>query len=470
LSFRRNPTLREAHEQVASLTEDLQAEREQVVKRRAELDQCKSELVADHGKLVGLLDELDRTRAQLVQVHEICMETCSDLEARNLRIEELQHQCKQLECEQIELLRLRREQDQVSQREQEPEEALRRAEQKLSKSKLNHEAQVAEFESRIQSYERKNEDLLRRWRQSRTEAQLQGRSRVGLMKREEKWEQTQSHFLARIDDLRDALSEEAQHTDNLSGQLERAEERSRSLEELLRRHAPGELLLLDGRGATRTVSRETIEAQLRAENRHLQAQISEQRLRGADETKRLAQTSAKLRQLERCVEEGQLQEFTHAPALAALPPSTPSLALEAPAGRTTGAYPEGRIALRELPAESADSNAGTGNGGLVRNVGFAPGTPETHKVCADDRSADCTGSDRGTKTMDVPMPPKGRMPRNSILKKPPQKQDESAAGNGVGSTGTLDSIRKEPYNHPALLTIVSFADHGAWTHSASLSI
>lgn len=318
--------LGEAQEALATTQEELAMQSDAATRRSWMLEEMTGDLKDFGAQLLDVREVASELQAELDASKEALQESRDEgrsfqreLEASRSQASQLEQRCAQLQDARTESLRLQKELQQLSEQERQAR---------------------ADLEGRLRTCQHDKADLARQLQHYRCEQHLHERNRADLAEREESSMQRQSDLLVRIDDLRHGLEEEAGHSKSLREQVEASEFFCRQLKAALRRHSPEELRQLEEEqeesaaaaagagGGVHSITPESELAQVRVENRRLHAQLSEQRLRGAEEVKRSAQACARLRHLEKCAEQGLLQAERQPaePAAAAehVAPATPS--------------------------------------------------------------------------------------------------------------------------------------------------
>jgi len=303
--------LEEAEEALASTQEELDSQRGATTSRAQLLEELSGTLAEFGQQLAEVTVEAASMQADLAASEQALQEERDQARARGRELEasraqasQLEQRCAQLQEARVEALRLQKELQQLS-------EGERRAR--------------ADAEGRLQVCEHEKADLARQLQHYRCEQHLHERNRADLAEREELSVQRQSDLLVRIEDLRKGLDEEATHSRRLKEQAEASEFFCQQLKAALRRYSPEDLRSLEeeheesaaaNSSSMHAMTPESELAQVRVENRRLHAQLTEQRLRGAEEAKRSAQACAKLRHLEK---QGsfQVERSTGEPAIAA---------------------------------------------------------------------------------------------------------------------------------------------------------
>jgi len=227
-----------------------------------------------------------------------------------------------------------------------------------------------------------------------------------LADREEVWEKKHGDLIAKLGVLEQGLRDQLDHSNELARQ-------NALYESSLRHVAPEELERIEEakESGTQSIIRpslcpESEASRLRRENRRLQAALAEERLRSADGSRQVAQTAAKLRQLERMNEQRALQEK---------PLQANSEDAKAPE------YPE-RVVFAELNVESAAcGNKRRDSEDSIKGPSIT--SPEEGKTSHHhvERAGDSTRTATGGA-------PSG--PRQSILKKPKFSDPTTAAAIG----------------------------------------
>jgi len=428
-----------AEEELSALGAERTALGEELERRGSEVAALEEELGTTRG-------HLDEARVARLRAEDEAEGHMMEEESLRLILAEARRQVAELQGERGEAERQQREHiaAQLQDLQRENAETTQRLEQELASWRaraLEGERRRGELEGRDRRQQEEAGDLRLQLQRSDYERSMVDRCRVGLLEREEVWAQRQGELLAKLEDLRVGLSEQSRLSESLQEQLETAEHRGQRMEELLRRLAPEELRRIDAastvasgregslagslpRGGPESeekrrllaaISEQHEEAQLREENRRLQALVSELRLRGADEAKQLAQTSARLRHLERSVEESQLLGAGQNAVALTAPPPAPA-ALPAPVMEAAQEpSSDGRLPLRELSASQHQQQARAQPAALS----LAPRSPSP--VAAKSRGqggGDCAPSGAAKAGMEANALGRSRMPRNSILKKP----------------------------------------------------
>lgn len=314
--------------------------------------------------------ELERAVEELGEAND---ENQLDLKSAHERLQEAERQRDELEVEAAEARRLRRSLEASSKLEQEFREGMAKWQSKAQSC----EGRLVELEKQEATLRRRNAELQQQLKHVDMDKKQAVRCTAGLVEREDVWEQKHGDLIARLTDLQQGLESESRHSDKLKGELETSEEINLELRALLTRFAPAELAVLDARGRDArgagaklfALSPEDELAQMRGETRRLQAALTEQRLRNADSSRQLAQTSAKLRQIEKAAERGGLGQLEAPPAPSPdLAPtrgeSTPSSAserLRCTPGRSFG----GRSPFAEVPTTPKADEAGGAPGAVA---------------------------------------------------------------------------------------------------------
>lgn len=167
----------------------------------------------------------------------------------------------------------------------------------------------SELDRKEQRHQRTVKELQRRSDGVHLSGALQVRAQADMKERDEVWAQRQGVLEEGFRDLRSGFLEQVKYNEGLKEQAEAAEARCGRLEESLRRIAPDELEVLSScrdrrHQALPVPGAEYDLVRARRDNRRLQAQLAEQRLKAAQESQQVAQLSAQLRRLQRSLDLG----------------------------------------------------------------------------------------------------------------------------------------------------------------------
>lgn len=291
--------LQEVSEQVKQLEVQCEALRADLLEQREQIANKDEEIMRCNMERRQLEDERDSYREQ-IELHESQKRELDRHSSEILtQLTETQEEVSRLQEERVELLEHGRTQGDDLQRQVDQLKCLELEAAKAAEDKMLADERVAQMEAQLGSVETTRAELLRRVQLSHFDLQQHERSRADFVRQEEVSAHRQSDLLSRIQDLAAGLNQEVAYRDRLCQQLDDSKRRAELLEELLLCIAPSELQRLEEEGKDALCFTDVSElAQLRAENRRLHAQVSEQRLRNAEEVKRSVQASAKLRQLE----------------------------------------------------------------------------------------------------------------------------------------------------------------------------
>ncbi|CAE8698213.1 unnamed protein product [Polarella glacialis] len=396
-----------AEERATKFEEELQRVKDVEGEQKVLHERCKANLETVRRTADLLQEELGESRAAVIRAEEEREDAKMELEAQSIHLEELRRQCSVLQQGQSEVQTAQRERDSLLQRELAVEGTLRRLKEELEANderSRSNAARVTELETSKRTYVAEAETLKAQLRTARCEQSLRERCREGYAEREELWAQQQGELMERFRDLHQGLMEEAKKSTTFCEQAKASERRAAQLEELLQRFAPAELALLEKSGSAngaaaryspRPPGLQGDLLQFQAENRNLHAQLTEMRLRSADESQQLAKMAAKLRRFEKEAEQrhGSVRE------------AEPSLAL---VDRTAGdrlqkAVVEGSVGRMPLAELNGNTSRRTSVGG--------------HRASDELKEAPALAPKPAAR-----MP----LPRHSILKKP--KEDQASVG------------------------------------------